>query len=73
MILSKKQHLNTQALMDGFGGLCFFDFFCIVLYTPTTHDAVSRPEVKCVIPDRELFFREVAEESWVMGALDPRT
>jgi len=25
--------------------------------------------VKCVIPDRELFFREVAEESWVMGAL----
>mmetsp|Transcript_69840 Transcript_69840/g.114464 ORF Transcript_69840/g.114464 Transcript_69840/m.114464 type:complete len:601 (+) Transcript_69840:27-1829(+) len=25
--------------------------------------------VKCVIPDREIFFREVAQESWLMGAL----
>lgn len=25
--------------------------------------------VKCVIPDREIFFREVARESWLMGAL----
>ena len=28
--------------------------------------------VKSVMPDREVFFREVARESWFMGALDAR-